>query len=79
MKKNETIKAFFSNEEMFYSFEVYPKFDEESFDEAFNNETLNNFRLVSVIKNKCQIIFETTDKYDMLDAIDNIPEYIRSK
>lgn len=79
MKKNETIKAFFSNEEMFYSFEVYPKFDEESFDEAFNNETLNNFRLVSVVKNKCQIIFETTDKYDMLDAIDNIDGYIKSK
>ena len=64
---------------MFYSFEVYPKFDEESFDEAFNNETLNNFRLVSVIKNKCHIIFETTDKYDMLDAIDNIDSYIKSK
>ena len=79
MKKNETIKAFFSNEEIFYSFEVYPKFDEEYFDEAFNDETLNNFRLVSVIKDKCQIILETTDKYDMLDAIDNIDGYIKSK
>ena len=79
MKRNEKIKAFFSNEEMFYSFEVYPKFDEEGFDEAFNNETLNNFRLVSVVKDKCQIIFETTNKYDMLDAIDNIDVYIKSK
>ena len=72
MKKNEIINAFFSNEEMFYSFEVYPKFDEESFDEAFNNETLNNFRLVSVIKDKCQIIFETTDRAEMIAAIDKI-------
>lgn len=79
MKKNEIVNAFFSNEETFYSFEVYPKFDKESFDEAFNNKTLNNFRLVSVVKNKCQIIFETTDKYDMLDAIDNIDGYIKSK
>ena len=78
MKENEIVKAFFSNEETFYSFEVWPDFDKKAFDEAFNYE-MNNFRLISVVNNKCQIIFETTDKYDMLDAIDNIDGYIKSK
>ena len=78
MKKDEIVKAHISNEETFYSFEVWPKFDEKGFDEAFNYE-MNNFRLISVVNNKCQIIFETTDKYDMLDTIDNIDGYIKSK
>ena len=73
MKKGKTIKAFFANEDKVYSFEVWPNFDEESFDEALDDETLDNFKLVSITKKDgYQPIFETDDLAEVVAAIDDI-------
>ena len=73
MKKGKTIKAFFANEDKVYSFEVWPNFDEESFDEALDNETLDNFKLVSITKKDgYQPILETDDLAEVVSAIDDI-------
>lgn len=69
----KTIKAFFSNKNIAYSFEVWPNFDEEGFNEALDDETLYNFRLVSITKkDKFKPIFETDDLSEVIAAIDDI-------
>ena len=73
MKKGKTIKAFFANEDKVYSFEVWPNFDEESFDEVLDDETLDNFKLVSITKKDgYQPILETDDLAEVVSAIDDI-------
>ena len=77
MKKRQTIKAFFANEDKVYSFEVWPNFDEESFNEALYDETLDNFKLVSITKKDgYQPILETNDPAEIVDAIDDIMNHI---
>ena len=73
MKKGKTIKAFFANEDKVYSFEVWPNFDEESFDEALDDETLDNFKLVSITKKDgYQPILETDDLDEVVASINDI-------
>ena len=77
MKKRQIIKAFFANEDKVYSFEVWPNFDEESFNEALDDETLDNFKLVSITKKAgYQPILETNDLAEIVDAIDDIMNHI---
>lgn len=73
MKKGKIIKAFFANENILYSFEVLPNFDEETFNKALENESLNSFHLVSSTrKEKFNVLFETDDLSEAIAAIDNI-------
>ena len=73
MRKGKLIKAFFANKNIFYSFEVLPKFDKKTFNETLDDETLDNFKLVSITKRYgFQIFFETTNHAEMIAAIDKI-------
>lgn len=73
MKKGKTIKAFFANKDILYIFEVLPNFDEETFNKALEDESLNNFRLVSSTREeKFNVLFETDDLSEAIAAIDNI-------
>lgn len=73
MKKGKTIEAFFANKDILYIFEVWPNFDEETFNKALENESLNSFRLVSSTrKEKFNVLFETDDLSEAIAAIDNI-------
>lgn len=73
MRKGKTIKAFFANRDILYIFEVWPNFDEETFNEALENESLNSFSLVSsTMKEKYKILFETDDLAEAIEAIDKI-------
>ena len=73
MKKGKTIKAFFANKDILYIFEVWPNFDEETFNQALENESLNSFHLVSSTrKEKYNVLFETDDLSEAIAAIDDI-------
>lgn len=73
MRKGKTINAFFANKDILYIFEVLPNFDEETFNKALENESLNSFRLVSSTrKEKFNVLFETDDLSEAIAAIDNI-------
>lgn len=73
MKKRQIIKAFFANEDKVYSFEVWPNYNKESFIEALDDETLDNFKLVSITKKDgYQPILETNDLAEVVVAIDDI-------
>ena len=80
MRKGESIKAFFANKNILYSFEVWPNYDKESFIEALDDETLDNFKLVSITKKDgYQPIFETNDLAEVVVAIDDIMKSLRQK
>ena len=73
MRKGESIKAFFANKNILYSFDVLPKFDKKTFNKTLDDETLDNFKLVSITKRDgFQILFETTNRAEMIAAIDKI-------
>ena len=73
MRKGESIKAFFANKNILYSFEVLPKFDKNTFNKTLDDETLDNFKLVSITKRDgFKILFETTNRAEMIAAIDKI-------
>lgn len=80
MRKGESIKAFFANDDKVYSFEVWPNYDKESFIEALDDETLDNFKLVSITKKDgYQPILETNDLAEVVVAIDDIMKSLRLK
>lgn len=71
--RRKTIKAFFANRDILYIFEVWPNFDEETFNKALEDESLNSFSLVSsTMKEKHKILFETDDLAEAIEAIDEI-------
>ena len=73
MRKGESIKAFFANKNILYSFEILPKFDKNTFNKTLDDETLDNFKLVSITKRDgFQILFETTNRAEMIADIDKI-------